>query len=99
MSRSLKLAFILDPLHGLKAYKDSSIAMMRAANERGLCCEFGVDRGNEGRRIPVDHGIDHRELRARVGRQARRSFEVSHDVVRRHRDIDRGETELGRSRS
>lgn len=35
MSRSLKLAFILDPLHGLKAYKDSSIAMMRAAQSRG----------------------------------------------------------------
>jgi glutathione synthase len=35
MSRRLKLAFILDPLHGLKAYKDSSIAMMRAAHERG----------------------------------------------------------------
>lgn len=31
MARSLKLAFILDPLAGLKAYKDSSIAMMRAA--------------------------------------------------------------------
>ena len=35
MSRSLKLAFILDPLHGLKAYKDSSIAMMREAHARG----------------------------------------------------------------
>jgi len=35
MSRKLKLAFILDPLHGLKAYKDSTIAMMRAAHARG----------------------------------------------------------------
>ena len=35
MSRPLKLAFILDPLAGLKAYKDSSIAMMRAAAARG----------------------------------------------------------------
>lgn len=35
MSRPLKLAFILDPLEGLKAYKDSSIAMMRAAAARG----------------------------------------------------------------
>lgn len=35
MSRSLKFAFILDPLAGLKAYKDSSIAMMRAAAARG----------------------------------------------------------------
>ena len=34
-SRPLNLAFILDPLHGLKAYKDSSIAMMREAAARG----------------------------------------------------------------
>ena len=31
----MKLAFILDPLDGLKAAKDSSIAMMRAAARRG----------------------------------------------------------------
>ncbi len=31
----LKLAFILDPLDKLKAYKDSSVAMMRAAAARG----------------------------------------------------------------
>ncbi|MDR2032562.1 MAG: glutathione synthase [Azoarcus sp.] len=31
----LELAFILDPLPGLKAYKDSSVAMMRAAAARG----------------------------------------------------------------
>jgi len=31
----MKLAFILDPLQGLKAYKDSSVAMMRAAAKRG----------------------------------------------------------------
>ena len=31
----MKLAFILDPLEGLKAYKDSSVAMMRAAAKRG----------------------------------------------------------------
>ena len=35
MSRALKLAFILDPLATLTAYKDSSIAMMRAAAARG----------------------------------------------------------------
>ena len=35
MTRKLKLLFILDPLEGLKAYKDSSIAMMRAAARRG----------------------------------------------------------------
>lgn len=35
MTDKLKLAFILDPLDALKAYKDSSIAMMRAAAARG----------------------------------------------------------------
>ncbi len=35
MTRTLELLFILDPLDGLKAYKDSSIAMMRAAAARG----------------------------------------------------------------
>jgi glutathione synthase len=31
----MKLAFILDPLESLKAYKDSSVAMMRTAAKRG----------------------------------------------------------------
>ena len=34
-SRPLRLAFILDPLPELKAWKDSSIAMMRAAEQHG----------------------------------------------------------------
>lgn len=34
-SQSLKLAFVLDPLASLKAWKDSSIAMMRAAEKHG----------------------------------------------------------------
>jgi glutathione synthase len=31
----MDFAFILDPLHELKAYKDSSVAMMRALVARG----------------------------------------------------------------
>jgi glutathione synthase len=31
----MKLAFVLDPLQALKAYKDSSVAMMREAQHRG----------------------------------------------------------------
>ncbi|MCB1953315.1 MAG: glutathione synthase, partial [Rhodocyclaceae bacterium] len=31
----MRLAFILDPIEHLKAYKDSSVAMMRAAAARG----------------------------------------------------------------
>ncbi|MDR2688638.1 MAG: glutathione synthase [Azoarcus sp.] len=34
MSTTLDLAFITDPLDGLKPYKDSSVAMMRAAHAR-----------------------------------------------------------------
>jgi len=34
-SQSLKLAFVLDPLDELKAWKDSSVAMMRAAEKHG----------------------------------------------------------------
>ena len=38
----VKLLFILDPLDALKAYKDTSVAMMRAAQARGhqvFACE------------------------------------------------------------
>lgn len=34
----MKLAFIVDPVDGLKAYKDSSVAMLRAAARRGHAC-------------------------------------------------------------
>jgi glutathione synthase len=34
-SQPLRLAFVLDPLAELKAYKDSSVAMMRAAEKHG----------------------------------------------------------------
>ncbi len=33
--RPLKIAFVVDPLQSLKAYKDSSVAMMRAAERHG----------------------------------------------------------------
>ncbi len=34
-ARSLRLAFVVDPIDGLKAWKDSSIAMMRAGENHG----------------------------------------------------------------
>ena len=46
----MKLLFILDPLESLKAYKDTSVAMMRAAQARGheiFACEVG-DLRSEG---------------------------------------------------
>ncbi len=48
---ALSLLFVVDPLDSLKAYKDTSVAMMREASRRGhavLACtpqELAVDRG------------------------------------------------------
>jgi glutathione synthase len=51
----VKFLFILDPLDSLKAYKDTSVAMMRAAQARdhevsaclqeSLACSFGLESG------------------------------------------------------
>ena len=48
---SLKLAFILDPLESLKAWKDSSIAMMRAAEKHGHEV-YAIDAATLGWRRP-----------------------------------------------
>jgi len=48
----MKLLFIIDPLAGLKPYKDSSVAMMRAAVTRGHAV-FGT----EARQLFVKEGI------------------------------------------
>ena len=55
----MDVAFILDPLPELKAYKDSSIAMMRALERRGhrifalgqadIFWDAGVTRGSRAR--------------------------------------------------
>jgi glutathione synthase len=50
-SLSLRLAFILDPLDSLKAWKDSSIAMMRAAEKHGHEV-FAIDCASLGWRHP-----------------------------------------------
>ena len=41
----MKIAFHLDPLAKLKAYKDTSVAMMRAAQARGHTL-FAIEPGN-----------------------------------------------------
>jgi glutathione synthase len=53
----MKLLFIVDPLAGLKSYKDSSVAMMRAAAARGHAVF-----ASEARRLMLVDGI----ARARV---------------------------------
>ena len=50
----MKLLFIIDPLAGLKPYKDSSVAMMRAAAVRGHAVY-----ATEARQLNVQHGIAH----------------------------------------
>jgi glutathione synthase len=52
----MKLLFIIDPLAGLKAYKDSSVAMMRAAAARGHAVSAA-----EARQLRVQDGIVHAE--------------------------------------
>jgi glutathione synthase len=50
-ARSLKLAFVVDPLEHLKAWKDSSIAMMRAAEHHGHDV-YAIDAATLGWRKP-----------------------------------------------
>jgi glutathione synthase len=50
-ARSLKLAFVVDPLEHLKAWKDSSVAMMRAAENHGHDV-FSIDAASLGWRKP-----------------------------------------------
>lgn len=53
-SQSLKIAFIVDPIGSLKAWKDTSIAMMRAAEKHGHevyaidCASLGWQRPETG---------------------------------------------------
>ncbi len=64
----MRFAFIVDPLEHLKAYKDSSVAMMRAAQARGHAV-FAIMRGElawrDGRvsaaAVPVQVGDDHHD--------------------------------------
>ena len=50
-ARALKLAFVVDPLEQLKAWKDSSVAMMRAAENHGHEV-FAIDAATLGWRKP-----------------------------------------------
>ena len=53
--RSLKLAFVLDPLDSLKAWKDSSVAMMRAAERHGHEV-YAIEAHSLGWRTPDANG-------------------------------------------
>ena len=68
-SQSLRLAFVIDPLPELKAYKDSTIAMMRAAEKHGhevytIACEtLGWRRAEAGQPGGVFGEAVHMHLR------------------------------------
>ncbi len=51
--RPLRLAFVVDPLDHLKAWKDSSVAMMRAAERHGHEV-YAIDAASLGWRLPRD---------------------------------------------
>ncbi len=76
----MRLAFVVDPLDQLKAYKDSSIAMMRAAAARGH-----EIHALEARDMVVLEGA----VRARV-----RRLEVSGDDASWHRIASEGQARL-----
>jgi len=77
----MKFAFVVDPLDHLKAYKDSSIAMMRAASARGHQV-FAL----EAREMFVREG----SVRSQV-----RSLEISDDNDHWHRVTGEAEARLG----
>ena len=52
----LKLAFVLDPLDALKAWKDTSVAMMRAAENQGHAV-FAIDAATLGWRRPEAENV------------------------------------------
>jgi glutathione synthase len=78
----MRLAFVVDPLAGLKAYKDSSIAMMREA----------ARRGHEVHALEADAMyVDAGSVKAPVKRLA-----ISDDDAAWHRVEDERETALAR---
>ena len=87
----MKIAFIVDPLDGLKPAKDSSIAMMREAARRGhkvhalmrdsLCWRDGAVRATTARlaltAIPAPRVRQARKAnRVRLDRKARRAIKA-----------------------
>ena len=73
----MKLAFILDPLQGLKASKDSSVAMMRAAAKRGHEI-WAIERTALTWR---DARVAARALRLKVGADDTAWFAVAEEAV------------------
>ncbi|MFP5381771.1 MAG: glutathione synthase [Gammaproteobacteria bacterium] len=79
----MRLLFVVDPLTSLKPYKDSSVAMMRAAAARGhdvLACE--------ARQLFVRDGIAHAPCATLDVAAGDDWFRVAHTEVRRLKDFN-----------
>ena len=79
----MKLLFIVDPLPGLKPYKDSSVAMMRAAAARGhavFACE--------ARQLAVENGVAGAACVALEARADDDWYRASRTDARALRDFD-----------
>ena len=72
----MKLLFVVDPLAGLKAYKDSSVAMMRAAAARGHAV-FAT----EARQLYVEDGFTRALCAALDVRSDSDWFHVAHSDI------------------
>jgi glutathione synthase len=79
----MKLLFIVDPLGALKPYKDSSVAMMRAAVARGHAV-FAA----EARRLQVQGGIAQAACDALDVRTDDDWFRVTHTETKALKDFD-----------
>lgn len=59
--------------------------------------QFAVHLGDKGRIRALDDRIQHREVFARIGRQALGPLQLAHLMVGWHRHIDRGKGQVGRA--
>ena len=79
----MKLLFVVDPLAGLKPYKDSSVAMMRAAVARGHAVYAA-----EARQLAIQDGIAHAACSALEVRPADDWYRVTQTDSRALKDFD-----------
>lgn len=79
----MKLLFVIDPLTSLKAYKDSSVAMMRAAAARGHAV-FAT----EGRQLSIRDGVVHAQCDALDVRKDDDWYAIQHTGSFRLKDFN-----------
>jgi glutathione synthase len=91
----MDFAFIVDPLASLRAYKDSSVAMMRALRDRGHAI-FAIGQGDvrwehgttRARAIPIDVADDDHDWYRTHDSQTRRLAEFDAVLMRKDPPFD-----------